>query len=181
MHVHTLAGMAVAAQADGLLPLSMPYTNFHRRVAYHEFESAGSNWDERAMIAASLGSLDVMILRNHGLLTCGRTVAEAFVLMFRLEKACQVQLAAQASGAKLKIIRPEILEKTAKEMIHLLDRDEKGNPWSGHRRYGLQGHAPMDGRNRSFLPQLNLSCSAGECRSRYRGSTVIPNLSKIRS
>jgi ribulose-5-phosphate 4-epimerase/fuculose-1-phosphate aldolase len=131
MHVHTLAGMAVAAQQDGLLPISMPYTNFHDRVAYHEFQSAGSDWNERPMIAASLGARDVMILRNHGLLTCGRTVAEAFVLMFRLEKACQIQLAAQASGARLVHIRPAILEQTAREMIALLDRDEKGDPGKG--------------------------------------------------
>jgi ribulose-5-phosphate 4-epimerase/fuculose-1-phosphate aldolase len=131
MHSHTLAGMAVAAQEEGLLPISMPYTNFHDRIAYHEFSGPGSDWDERDAIAAALGPLDVLVLRNHGLLTCGRTVAEAFVLLFRLEKACAVQLAAQASGARLRRIRPEILEASAREMIRLLDRDTKGEAGKG--------------------------------------------------
>ena len=97
-HTHTLAGMAVSAQADGLLPIHMYSHNFYGRLAYHEYEGPAMNLGERERLVASLGRHPAMILRNHGLLTVGRTVAEAFVLMWRLERACQVQIAAQAGG-----------------------------------------------------------------------------------
>jgi ribulose-5-phosphate 4-epimerase/fuculose-1-phosphate aldolase len=98
-HTHTLAGMAVSAQACGLLPVHMYSHNFHGRVGYHEFEGPAMNLGERERLVASLGRHPVLILRNHGLLTVGRTVQEAFLLMWRLERACQIQLAAQAGGA----------------------------------------------------------------------------------
>jgi ribulose-5-phosphate 4-epimerase/fuculose-1-phosphate aldolase len=98
-HTHTLAGMAVSAQACGLLPVHMYSHNFHGRVGYHEFEGPAMNLGERERLVASLGQHPVLILRNHGLLTVGRTVPEAFLLMWRLERACQIQLAAQAGGA----------------------------------------------------------------------------------
>jgi ribulose-5-phosphate 4-epimerase/fuculose-1-phosphate aldolase len=98
-HTHTLAGMAVSAQAWGLLPVHMYSHNFHGKVGYHEFEGPAMNLGERERLVASLGEHPVLILRNHGLLTVGRTVPEAFLLMWRLERACQIQLAAQAGGA----------------------------------------------------------------------------------
>jgi len=98
-HTHTLAGMAVSAQACGLLPVHMYSHNFHGKVGYHEFEGPAMNLGERERLVASLGAHPVLILRNHGLLTAGRTVPEAFLLMWRLERACQIQLAAQAGGA----------------------------------------------------------------------------------
>jgi ribulose-5-phosphate 4-epimerase/fuculose-1-phosphate aldolase len=98
-HTHTLAGMAVSAQACGLLPVHMYSHNFHGKVGYHEFEGPAMNLGERERLVASLGQHPVLILRNHGLLTAGRTVPEAFLLMWRLERACQIQLAAQAGGA----------------------------------------------------------------------------------
>ncbi len=112
-HTHTLAGMAVSAQACGLLPVHMYSHNFHGRVGYHEFEGPSMNLGERQRLVASLGAHPVLILRNHGLLTAGRTVAEAFILMWRLERACQVQLAAQAGGA-LHLPPPEVCEQSAK-------------------------------------------------------------------
>ena len=98
-HMHTLAGMAVSAQEEGLLPVHMYSHNFHGRVGYHEFEGPAMNLGERERLVASLGRYPVLILRNHGLLTVGRTVPEALLLMWRLERACQIQLAAQAGGA----------------------------------------------------------------------------------
>jgi ribulose-5-phosphate 4-epimerase/fuculose-1-phosphate aldolase len=110
-HTHTLAGMGVSAQADGLLPIHMYSHNFYNRVGYHEFEGPSMNLGERERLVASLGTHPALILRNHGLLTVGRTVAEAFVLMWRLERACQVQIAAQAGG-RLHVPPNEVCEQS---------------------------------------------------------------------
>jgi len=113
MHTHTVAGIAVACQADGLLPLDLTSLLYTKRIAYHALEGITTNREECARIAADLGDRNVMILRNHGLLTCGATVADAFQEMYQLEQACKVQLAAQSSGARLNFPPPEIGEKTA--------------------------------------------------------------------
>jgi ribulose-5-phosphate 4-epimerase/fuculose-1-phosphate aldolase len=111
-HTHTLAGMGVSAQACGLLPIHMYAHNFYGRLAYHEFEGPSMNLGERERLVASLGGETAMILRNHGLLTVGRTVAEAFIRMWRLERACQVQIAAQAGG-QLHLPGREVCEQSA--------------------------------------------------------------------
>lgn len=98
-HTHTLAGMAVSAQQCGLLPIHMYAHNFFEALAYHDFEGPSMRLDERDRLVASLGRHHSLMLRNHGLLTTGRTVHEAFIRMWRLERACQIQLAAQAGGA----------------------------------------------------------------------------------
>ena len=113
MHTHTVAGMAVAALAGGLLPIGMYSLGYYNRVAYHDFEGPSLDLAERARLAANLGDKNVLVLRNHGLLMCGQTVAQAFVRMYRLERACQVQLAAQATGAKLVIPPVEVCELSA--------------------------------------------------------------------
>ncbi len=115
MHTHTVAGIAVASQADGLLPLDLTSLLFTGRIAYHDFEGITTDRDECARIAADLGDKRVMILRNHGLLTCGATVADAFQEMYQLEQACRVQLAAQSSGARLNFPPASIAAKTAKQ------------------------------------------------------------------
>ena len=99
MHTHTVAGMAVAALQTGLLPISMYALGYFERVAYHDFEGPSLDLEERQRLASNLGDKNVLILRTHGLLTCGQTVAQAFVRMFRLERACQVQLSAQADDS----------------------------------------------------------------------------------
>ena len=111
-HTHTLAGMAVSAQAGGLQPVHMYSHNFHGKVGYHEFEGPAMNLGERERLVASLGNHPVLILRNHGLLTVGRTVPEAFLLMWRLERACQIQLAAQS--AKLHLPPEEVCAASAR-------------------------------------------------------------------
>ncbi len=113
VHTHTTAGMAIAAIMDGLRPISMYALGYHGQVSYHDFEGPSLDLEERARLGANLGENNVLILRNHGLLTCGETVAQAFIRMFRLERACQVQLAAQATGAELCIPPKEICELSA--------------------------------------------------------------------
>jgi ribulose-5-phosphate 4-epimerase/fuculose-1-phosphate aldolase len=114
MHTHTTAGMAVAALEEGLLPISMYALGYYERVAYHDFEGPSLELDERARLAANLGQKNLLVLKTHGLLACGETVAQAFVRLFRLERACQVQLAAQATGAKLAMPPRAVCELSAK-------------------------------------------------------------------
>jgi len=120
MHTHTTAGMAVAALADGLLPISMYALGYFDRVAYHDFEGPSLDLDERERLAANLGTKNVLILKTHGLLACGASVAQAFVRLYRLERACQVQLAAQATGAKLAIPSREVCETSAQRSDEFL-------------------------------------------------------------
>ena len=100
-HTHTLAGMAVSTQACGLLPIHMYAHNFYEALAVHPYEGPSMRLGERERLVASLGKETALLLRNHGLLTLGRTCAEGFIRMWRLERACQIQLAAQAGGALL--------------------------------------------------------------------------------
>ncbi|MCX2685215.1 class II aldolase/adducin family protein [Pseudomonas sp. DCB_AW] len=98
LHTHTRAGCAVAALECGLLPVNQMSMEFHGKVAYHDYEGIALDLDEQQRLVADLGDRPVMILRNHGLLTTGRSVAEAFLRMYYLEKACEIQLAAQGAG-----------------------------------------------------------------------------------
>jgi ribulose-5-phosphate 4-epimerase/fuculose-1-phosphate aldolase len=98
MHTHTRAGMAVAATREGLLPISMNATAFHGALAYHDYEGVSLELDERPRLVEDLGDKTAMMLRNHGLLTTGRTVPEAFIRLYRLERACQTQVDAGAAG-----------------------------------------------------------------------------------
>jgi ribulose-5-phosphate 4-epimerase/fuculose-1-phosphate aldolase len=109
-HMHTLAGMAVSAQDEGLLPVHMYSHNFWQRLSYHDFEGPSMRLGERERLVASLGTNHALILRNHGLLTVGRTIPEAFIRHWRLNRACEVQLAAQQ--AKLRIPTPEVCEQS---------------------------------------------------------------------
>jgi ribulose-5-phosphate 4-epimerase/fuculose-1-phosphate aldolase len=114
MHTHTLAGMAVAAQAGGILPLNQISMEFQGRVAIHDYEgiAADDNLSERERLVRDLGDKPCMILRNHGLLSVGRTVAEAFYWMWYLEQSCRIQLAAQSSGVPLSVPPPEVVERS---------------------------------------------------------------------
>jgi ribulose-5-phosphate 4-epimerase/fuculose-1-phosphate aldolase len=113
LHTHTTAGMAVSAQADGLLPLTQHALRFYDNLAYHDYEGIALDTDERKRLVADLGISRTMILRNHGLLTVGRTVPEAFHLMFMLEKSCQSQIQAMSGGAKLVIPNENVCRHTA--------------------------------------------------------------------
>lgn len=101
MHTHTPHGIAVSAQAGGLRPLSQQSGFILNSLAYHDYEGVALRDAERPRLAADLGTANWMILRNHGLLSCGRTAGEAFQCMFLLERACQVQVLAQSGGTPL--------------------------------------------------------------------------------
>ncbi|GAA7754640.1 MAG: class II aldolase [Burkholderiaceae bacterium] len=101
MHLHNTAGIAVSAQAEGLLPLSQHAMRFHGRIAYHDYEGLAFSPAEGGRLTGSLGGHPAMLLRNHGTLTVGRTVAEAYVLMATLIKACEIQLGAQLGSATI--------------------------------------------------------------------------------
>ena len=115
MHTHTRAGMAVAAGEDGVLPISMFSTVFHNRIGYHEYEGASLYPDERERIVASLGPHKALILRNHGLLVVGRTVAECFLRLYRLERACQIQVDAAAAG-RLHLIPDNVAARSSDDL-----------------------------------------------------------------
>jgi len=108
-HMHTLAGMAVSAQDEGLLPVHMYSHNFWNRASYHDFEGPSMRLDERSRLVKSFNPQhQALILRNHGLLTVGTTIPEAFIRFWRLNRACEIQLAAQVS--KLRLPSPEVCE-----------------------------------------------------------------------
>ena len=109
VHNHTLAGVAVSAQKDGLLPISQHSMQFYNRVSYHDYEGPAQDTAECERIIADLGENKAMILRNHGLLTAGESIPEAFGLMVQLDKACQIQVAAQ-SGGELVMPKLEVRE-----------------------------------------------------------------------
>jgi ribulose-5-phosphate 4-epimerase/fuculose-1-phosphate aldolase len=113
IHTHTDVGTAISATRAGLLPVSQDACLFYNRVAYHDYEGIATDLDERERLVRDLGPHMVMILRNHGLLSCGRTVAEAFVLMWRLEKACRIQMMLMAAKADIRLIPDALAEKTA--------------------------------------------------------------------
>ncbi len=117
MHSHSLAGVAVACQAEGLLPLNLTSMVFTDRIAYHDLEGITIETDECDRMAASLGDKNAMILRNHGLLTCGATVADAFAELYFLETACQQQIAAQGAGARLNMPPMDMARKTAEQRV----------------------------------------------------------------
>jgi len=99
IHTHTIAGCAVSMQKDGLLPLNQHALQVIGDVAYHDYEGTGRSEDERRRFLADFGDKHIMVLRNHGLFVIGRTVAEAFIATYRMERACAMQLAFQQSGA----------------------------------------------------------------------------------
>ena len=101
LHTHTKAGIAVSAQADGLLPISQTSLFPFVTLGYHDYEGVALNDDEKPRLVADLGTNNALILRNHGLLTTAPTVADAFLFMYVLETACQIQIMAQSGGSEL--------------------------------------------------------------------------------
>lgn len=112
MHVHELNGVAVSAQKEGLLPLSQHSMFPLVSLAYHDYEGIALLEDEKPRLQRDLGDKQCMILRNHGLLTVGRTVADAFLSMYTLSAACRIQLLAQSGGVELNRISDDILART---------------------------------------------------------------------
>ena len=116
IHLHTVNGIAVSAQKDGLLPISQQSLFALSSLAYHDYEGLALNEDEKSRLVADLGNNNNMILKNHGLLTVGKTPAEAFLSMYILESACRIQILAQSGGAALLSVPDPILEKVASQL-----------------------------------------------------------------
>ena len=120
IHTHTPAGCAVATQEDGLLPLTQHALAVLSRTGYHDYEGIAFDLGERERLAANLGNNNVVLLRNHGLLTVGRTVAEAWLWMYRAERACRYQLAFQQAGAPAREISKDIQRVTHERNEHAI-------------------------------------------------------------
>ena len=109
LHTHTKAGVAVSAQAAGLLPLSQISLFPYAALGYHDYEGIALNDEEKPRLVADLADNNALILRNHGLLTVGETIADAFLMMYALETACQTQIMAQAGGNELVQVPAQIV------------------------------------------------------------------------
>jgi len=116
MHLHTDYGIAVSAQEKGLLPISQQAMFPLASLAYHDYEGLALNEEEKPRLVSDLGDKNYMILRNHGLLTIGTSAAEAFLSMYILERACRIQILAQAGGGELHYVPDNIINLTAKQM-----------------------------------------------------------------
>ena len=115
VHTHSRAGLAVAALQCGLLPLCQDAMRFYQRLGHHQYEGMVDDQAERDRLAADLGTHCAMILQNHGLLTAGRSVAEAYPLMRMLERACRVQLEVLATGREPLVPAADVCERTARQ------------------------------------------------------------------
>lgn len=137
LHTHTRAGVAVSCLEQGLLPLNQIALQFYGpRLAYHDYEGIALDLDERERLAADLGTARSLILRNHGLLTVGRSVAEAFSLMFYLNRACEIQVDVCAMNQPFVLPPPEVCEHTARQYEQGLGggTSELDREWHAHLR-----------------------------------------------
>jgi ribulose-5-phosphate 4-epimerase/fuculose-1-phosphate aldolase len=116
LHTHTRAGVGVSAQKNGLLPISQQSTLVLGSLAYHNYEGIAIRDDEKARLQANLGHANFLMLRNHGLLTVGKTVADAFLAMYIFESACKIQVDALAGGQDLTTVDPRIIDGVAHAM-----------------------------------------------------------------
>ncbi len=131
LHTHTAYGVAVSAQEGGLLPISQQSIFPLAGLAYHGYEGVALNDDERPRLVADLGTRNCMILRNHGLLTCGRGVPEALLTMYTLESACRIQILAQAGGGALTRIPGEIIATSLEQSRQVTKGKGAGLAWPG--------------------------------------------------
>ena len=134
LHTHTVAGMAVSAMECGLLSMTQHAITLHGRLAYHDYEGAATNLDERERLARDLGETCLaMILRNHGLLACGRTIAEAFRVIYYLEKSCAAQIAAMSATDRLVMPPDAAVDRTA-QLFQERGTLMADRAWPGHLR-----------------------------------------------
>ncbi|WP_395686657.1 class II aldolase/adducin family protein [Caenimonas koreensis] len=115
LHTHTRAGVAVSAQKCGILPISQQSTFVLGSLAYHDYEGVAFRDEEKPRLQKDLGSANFLVLRNHGLLVCGKTIADAFLSMYTFENTCRIQLDAQAGG-ELVMVNPQIVSGVAQAM-----------------------------------------------------------------
>ena len=129
IHLHTLWGQTLAARPEGLLPCSQPALRLVGRLGRHAYEGLAFGPEEQSRLVAALGRHDGLILEDHGVLTVGRTVAEAFVLMHLLERAARIQLQAQAAGGTLPLVPPEVVARTQAQWIGDGSTPEGADEW----------------------------------------------------
>lgn len=129
LHLHTTAGIAVSAQPQGLLAISQQSTFITLSLSYHDYEGIALNPEEKLRLQAHLGDTRHMILRNHGLLTVGRTISDAFVAMYSLQRACEIQVTAQAGGTQLLTISQAVLDTVPEYMKQVLRGAGTGLVW----------------------------------------------------
>ena len=115
LHTHTRAGVAVSAQVAGVLPISQQSTFVLGSLAYHGYQGVAFRPEEKPSLQADLGNANYLMLRNHGLLTVGKTIADAFLHMYVFESTCQIQISAQAGGP-LTQVEPSIVQGVAQAM-----------------------------------------------------------------
>ena len=131
VHVHSLNGVAVSAQKNGLLALSQQSIFVLASLAYHDYEGVALRDDEKARLVADLGRNNYLMLRNHGLLTCGKTIADAFLNMYTFDAACNIQIRAQSGGGEL-ITIPDAIVSTAQEQARVATKSLGGMlAWPG--------------------------------------------------
>ena len=116
LHTHTRAGVAVSAQAGGVLPISQQSTFVLSSLAYHAYEGVAFKDDEKPRLQADLGNANFLVLRNHGLLVVGPTIADAFLSMYTFENTCRIQIDAQAGGGELTPVNPLIVKGVAEAL-----------------------------------------------------------------
>jgi len=132
MHTHSLYGTAVSMQKNGLLPVSQKALALMGWLAYHDYEGPVSYLTAQPRIVKDLGDKRILVLRNHGLLTVGETMGEAFVWMYRVENACRLQITAMTGGAELQQIPEEVRNRSTKQGLDMYrkgGRYEVGQEW----------------------------------------------------
>jgi ribulose-5-phosphate 4-epimerase/fuculose-1-phosphate aldolase len=141
IHTHTQAGIAVSAQKHGLLPISQHAMRFHGHLAYHGYEGIALDQDERVRLVQDLGAENALILRNHGLLVCGETAADAYDEIYLLERACAAQIAALSGGAELVLPPEEVCRHTASQYRTPMIRQSRHTQWASALRL-IEGDRP---------------------------------------
>lgn len=131
MHTHSLNGVAISAQKDGLLPLSQQSLFVLSSLAYHDYEGVALEEGERARLAADLGDANYLMLRNHGLLTIGPRVSDAFLAMYLFEAACLIQVRALSGGRATTHIGPEILAGAQRMQQQVTHQQGSALVWPG--------------------------------------------------
>ena len=131
LHTHTLNGIAVSAQKGGVLPLSQQSIFVLSSLSYHDYEGVALRDDEKPRLQADLGSANFLMLRNHGLLTVGDTVADAFLSMYLFETVCTIQVRAQSGGGELIPVHPEIIATARQQAAQVTKGLGSSLTWPG--------------------------------------------------
>lgn len=142
VHTHTRAGVAVSALTCGILPLSQSAMRFHDAIGYHEFEGFAFDLSERERLARDLGDHENMVLRNHGLLSCGPTIAQTFINVHQLEMVCREQIDVLATGAEINPVSAAAIAASKEMLARIRASGKEGQlEWAAQRRW-LDRHAP---------------------------------------